>query len=441
MSSGSKKILEERLTAFEGMKAIMEKINRGERLTVEERKDFDARNARITELDADLRTAKEAEDLAAKMREDRSADESPRQPIDAGEIRERAWSNYLRNGVVTNEMRTGTAMITGGMNNVSPGTGQTGQTPDQTAGFLVPPGWWQRLQVALKAYGGIARDFQQLQTESGQPMLWATVDPTAVVGSLVSEAPSSISTVGYSFGQGTISAYAVTSNIQLVSIQLAQDSAFDLDGFVADRVGEAIGRYQAGAVLTGTGSGQPLGIIPALNTKGAVGSGSGGYYGLTAATSINVGGTTTTELAAGVPSVNTLRAMIAGVDPAYRAQGARFYMNDQQLLGVRGLSDANGRPLVNLMDGVTPGVPTSIWGYEVVVDNNIPAMTTPSTTGGPIFGHLQSAMVLRTVSGVTLRRLDERFADTMQVGYIGYLRFDSRSNDLRAAITVKTAAT
>jgi hypothetical protein len=38
-------------------------------------------------------------------------------------------------------------------------------------------------------------------------------------------------------------------------------------------------------------------------------------------------------------------------------------------------------------------------------------------------------------------RLTERYADYLQIGYIGYLRVDMRSNDLRTAVTVKAAAT
>lgn len=38
-------------------------------------------------------------------------------------------------------------------------------------------------------------------------------------------------------------------------------------------------------------------------------------------------------------------------------------------------------------------------------------------------------------------KLTERYADYLQVGYLGYLRADSRSNDLRAVVTVKPAAT
>ena len=76
----------------------------------------------------------------------------------------------------------------------------------------------------------------------------------------------------------------------------------------------------------------------------------------------------------------------------------------------------------------------------MVVDQNIPNLAA-STTGGPIFGHLQSAMVKRTVKGAGVLRLTERYADFLQVGYIGFMRTDIRSKDLRAAVTVKPAGT
>ena len=40
-----------------------------------------------------------------------------------------------------------------------------------------------------------------------------------------------------------------------------------------------------------------------------------------------------------------------------------------------------------------------------------------------------------------MMRLTERYADYLAIGYIGYLRADVRSNDLRAAVTIKAAAT
>jgi hypothetical protein len=49
-------------------------------------------------------------------------------------------------------------------------------------------------------------------------------------------------------------------------------------------------------------------------------------------------------------------------------------------------------------------------------------------------------MVLRTVTEAGLLRLDQRYADQLQIGYIGYMRWDAKSNDLRAACTVKAIA-
>jgi HK97 family phage major capsid protein len=80
-------------------------------------------------------------------------------------------------------------------------------------------------------------------------------------------------------------------------------------------------------------------------------------------------------------------------------------------------------------------------GFPVVIDNSLPNLAA-STTGGPIFRNLSHAMVRRTVrNGVTVMRLDQRFADYLAIGYIGYMRTDTRSNDMRAAVTVKPAAT
>jgi hypothetical protein len=76
----------------------------------------------------------------------------------------------------------------------------------------------------------------------------------------------------------------------------------------------------------------------------------------------------------------------------------------------------------------------------VIVDNNIPNLTA-STAGGPVFGNLGPAMVYRVARGTTVMRLQERYADYLAVGYLGYYRLDIRSNDLRAAITTKAAAT
>jgi HK97 family phage major capsid protein len=239
-------------------------------------------------------------------------------------------------------------------------------------------------------------------------------------------------------------AYMYTSGVQLVSFQLANDSAFDIDTFVANRVGESLGRAKAAAAISGTGSSQPLGIVTALGAAGSSGTVGGaitqvgGNLTLKTANAVTTLGGSTTELTGNVLSFQTILAMIAAVDPAYRSLGSKFYLNDMQGINMRSVVDSYGHPLWN--PNVQVGGNDSLYGFPVTVDNNIPNLVA-STAGGPMFGHLPSAMVCRTVTQSGLLRLSERYADFLQIGFIGYMRFDIRSNDLRAAVVVKPAAT
>lgn len=412
---------EERASAVEALRPLHEKLARGERLSAEERTAADAHLGIISEREREIRTYEEARALSAA-----NAPSTPESGSD-GEARERDFSTYLKRGAVSPELRA------------------AGEASGSAGGYMVPPGWWQRLQVAQKAFGGTSNDFEPIETESGQPMQWATVDPTSVVATLLTE-NTAVSDVDYTFGQGTLGAYMFTSGAQKVSFQLANDSAFDIDTFVRDRVAEAHGRAQAQYAISGTGSNQPLGIVTALGAKtsagtsGGVITGTGGYVTLAAAGPIKNFAGSTTELVSNTLNPTTLLSMIAAVDPAYREMGATWYLNDNQLMGLRGQVDSNGRPLLNLIDGLSGGPAYELLGYPVKVDQNIPNLAA-SSAGGPIFGHLRSAMVKRTVTQSGLMRLNERYADFLQIGFIGYQRWDMRSNDLRAAVTVKPAAT
>lgn len=237
--------------------------------------------------------------------------------------------------------------------------------------------------------------------------------------------------------------------MQKVSFQLDQDSAFDMGQFVAARVGEALGRGVARAAADtsgtyGSGTGMPTSVYSAIS-----GYNSGSQaLALTTSATLNAwhavaSGTSNagnvTELAANALSPATILALISKVDPAYRKLGAKFYMSDAQRIGTGSILDGYGRPLFPELLSDNP----SLFNYPVVVDNNVPALTA-STIGGPVFGHLSSAMVMRTVkpegaASVGLLRLSERYADFLQVGFIGYMRYDLRANDVRAIATVKAS--
>jgi HK97 family phage major capsid protein len=369
---------------------------------------------------------------------------------------DRTFTSYLRSGR-TEYRADGTGLSTA-PNSSGLSAGATGAT----AGYLIPQGFWGNLQIAMKAYGGLSNDYRYVQTDTGSPMPWPTTDPTAVSGTWLGGEDNQLSvTQPYTFGQGMLNAWTVAVGPFLASLQLVEDSAFDVDQFVADRVGEAIGRAMASMSVSGTGSGQPLGIITALAARGALSGASGGYFQLGTATTVKTFATSApTELAGNILSPATLLGMLQGIDPAYYP-GCRWYMNAVQAWNLRSVVDSNGRPLINFANGFDSDMVTGddyihnapvarLFGFPVIIDNNIPNLTA-STVGGPIFGNLQHAMVKRVVRAdarivadtgpAVMMRLTERYADYLGIGYIGYLRADMRSNDIRAAVTVRPAAT
>jgi HK97 family phage major capsid protein len=390
----------------------------------------------------------EAFDMAEAIYDSRSAGVETRGGGGGDDAAYRAaFSNYLRYGETSPELRTNPL-------STAPGAPAAGSALAGEGGYFVPQGLWHNLQIALKAYGGIASQFKQVETETGNPMPWPTHDPTAIVGSLLSE-NTQVSEVDFTIGQGMLSAWTVTSGVHLVSIQVAEDSAFDIDSFIADRVGESIGRKQAALAVSGSGSSQQLGVITAITAYGAYGGAgtSGGYVNLTAAAQVDTFShpTGTTELTAGVPSPQTLINVISAVDSAY-LPNSKWYMPAAMAWGLRGVVDANGRPILNFANGFSADDQTSpnysdnspvamLLGFPVIIDNNLGGLTA-STVSAPLFGDLSRAMVQRTVGpGVRVLRLTERYADYLQVGYIGFMRTDMRSNDLRAVACVKAAST
>jgi HK97 family phage major capsid protein len=311
----------------------------------------------------------------------------------------------------------------------------------------VPPGFWHNLQIAMKAYGGVYPLFNQLDTDSGQPMQWPTNDPTTIVAQLLTE-NTVVTPQDVTFGQGTMNAYTYVAGPFLASIQVMNDSAFSLDSFLRDRIGEAIGRAQAAVAWAGSGSSQPLGLTAALVAKGNGSTGTGGIFVTPAARPIYTlanQGTASTELAKGTVAFQSYLDMITIVDPAYRAAAgdARWVMNDKDLQNARAVTDTFGHPL--WVPDVTVGGNEAngrIWSYPVTVDNNAPGVSTSANTlGGPVFGSFTHAMVARNVRQTGVMVLRERYADFLAVAWLGYMRYDIRSNDMRALTQFKTNAT
>lgn len=269
-------------------------------------------------------------------------------------------------------------------------------TTGASGGYTVPTGFYDQLIEAMKWFGGIRNVANVFSTDSGNPLPIPTTNDTSNVGAILAE-NTAASTQDVSFNQVTLNAYKYTSNIVLVPIELLQDSAFDVESFLARKLGERIGRINNQHFTIGTGSSQPQGIV-----TGAV-SGKVGATGQTTAVTFD-----------------DLIDLEHSVDIAYRAN-SKFMFNDSTLKALKKLKDSQGRPL--FLPGLAYGEPDSINGFGYVVNNDVAAMA--ANAKSILFGDFKNYFI-RDVKNVQVIRFNEKYMDAGQVGFVAFSRADGK---------------
>lgn len=265
-------------------------------------------------------------------------------------------------------------------------------------GYLVPEGFIPRVEVALAAFGGVRRNAEVIRTSSGNDLPWPTCDDTSNTGELVGE-NTAVTEQDVTIGIKVLRAYKFSSKMIRFPVELLEDSEIDLVGFLADRLGERIGRITNTEFTNGSGASRPEGIVTAAPT------------GVTAA-----GATTFTS--------GELIDLIHSVDPAYRQFGANvgWMMSDGVLSMVRQLTDGDGRYLWSPdVAGMSPDG-GRLLGYPIHVNQDMVAVPA-STEKSVLFGDF-AAYKVREVRGIRFRRLVERYADLDQEAVLGFLRTD-----------------
>jgi HK97 family phage major capsid protein len=282
-----------------------------------------------------------------------------------------------------------------------------------TAGaYTIPQGFYATLTDAMKWFGGIRQSNATIiRTATGNTLPFPTDNDTGNTGELLAENTAATqASTEMAFGVVNLAAYKYSSKIVLVPIELLQDSAFDIGAFVAKKLGQRIGRINNTHFTTGTGSGQPKGLVTAATV------------GITGAT----GQTLKVILA-------DLINLIHKVDPAYRA-GAQWMYNDATAAVVEGMVDGNGRPLLNSsLSGIAAEVAGGsvsqkkyLLGYEVVINNDMAVMA--ANAKSMAFGDISTYFV-RDVMDIQLIRFQEVYMASGQVGFLAFSRSDANQID------------
>lgn len=197
------------------------------------------------------------------------------------------------------------------------------------------------------------------------------------------------------FGRRDLTPAALTKLV-LVSIRLLMASA-DVEALVRDRLAYKFGITEEKAFLTGTGSGQPLGVFTA--SAGGV------------PTTQDV----TTAGAGALAGDDLIEAKYFLRQPYLQGPKAAWVMHRSIVKVVRKLKDNYGQYL--WQPGLAGGAPDTIVDVPVKLSEYAPA----TLAGGnyvAVIGNFEYYWVAE-VTDIVLQRLVERYSDTNEVGFKG----------------------
>lgn len=277
-----------------------------------------------------------------------------------------AFEMYFRKGVtpeISNAMSKGT---------------------DADGGYTVPEELASYVIDALKAFGGMRTAASVMSTESGIEMKWPTSDGTEEVGEIVGE-NAAVTEQAITFGVTNLLVYKYSSKKLALSVELIQDSGIDIVRYVINRLSTRIARIQNQHFTTGTGTGQPKGIVTAatVGVQGAI-------------------------------SYDTMLQLKHSIDPAYRGQAA-WMMSDAAVLSLALLKDTIGRPI--WQPSMTTGSPDILLGQRIIVNNDM------QEDKPIIYGNLGAYQIRDVRNSASLRRFDDSaFALNGQIGFCQWIR-------------------
>ena len=196
------------------------------------------------------------------------------------------------------------------------------------------------------------------------------------------------------FAQVNIDAHKVGTIIK-VSEELLNDSAFNLESYFAQEFGRRIGTKEEEAFINGNGSSKPTGIL----------------------TSAEVGVTTASDKTITADEIIDLFYSLKG---SYR-RNAVWVLNDTTVKAIRKLKDNNGQYI--WQPALKDGDHDTLLGRPILTTGAMPEIAADAKP--VIFGDL-SYYWIGDRQGVTFKRLNERYADMGQVGFLASKRVDGK---------------
>ena len=361
MSKKLKELKEKRAGLYAQIDALRKETD-GREMTAEEQQRWDTLFADYDKADKAVTAEERFLDIQKRQAEDAFQRENGGE---GAETDQRANAEYRR---------AFTDYLINGAQGVSPENRAIIEKRDAisglTGGVIIPKELANAIEVAIKTYGGMFEAGQIITTSRGGDLILPTVNDTDSKATIVAEYNQSTKAAP-TFGSATLKAYTYRTPIIPVSLELLQDSAFDL----------------------GDGTGKPTGIVTAATDCGA-----------------------TPEASA--ISLDDIIDLVKSVDSAY-ARNGKFMFNKNTLWALAKIKDLEGRYIwqQSVRDGLAP----SLFGKPYIINDDVADIGAGNAS--VLFGDF-SKYKIRIVKGFKVIRLNELLAEYLSIGLFGFARAD-----------------
>ncbi|UWR38959.1 phage major capsid protein [Sulfitobacter sp. W074] len=219
-------------------------------------------------------------------------------------------------------------------------------------GYLVDPQTSERVQSVLNSGASIRAIAAVVQVEATSYDV--LVDHADVGAGWATESGAQAETDTPQIDRITVPLHELSA-LPKASQRLLDDSAFDIEGWLAGRIADKFARAEAAAFVSGDGIDKPTGFLSHPAVDNDVWSwGNLGY--VPSGTNAN-------------PEADAIIELVYALGAAYR-KNAVFVMNSKTTAKVRKLKDTDGRFLWS--DGLAAGEPARLMGYPVLVAEDMP---------------------------------------------------------------------
>lgn len=272
-------------------------------------------------------------------------------------------------------------------------------SPDTGGGFLVPEDFQTEVIQKIANLAGVGSLVSRITTSRDLvrwPKVNYTTDDISTSGITVTwedETDTATSTDPSPFGSVSIPVKKVRALVK-VARELLEDSAVDTMSLLQGLVADAYSIAEDNVFTVGSGGKKPEGMMTNtdISTTNSGSSGAFTYDGLT----------------------NLVYAV-----PNQYAAGASFMARRSTMALLRQIKDSQNRPIWE--PSMQVGTPATMLGYPIHLNEHITAVASGSRS--LIFGDYKRLYMAVDKNTMSMQRLDEKYADTDEVGFIFRRRF------------------